>query len=121
VFGCGGDRDRSKRPQMGRIAVELSDLVVVTSDNPRSEPPLQIIDEIVAGARQVPGSAEKLRIEPDRAAAIALAIAQAQPGDLVLIAGKGHETYQILADRRVDFDDREVARRAASARAGRAE
>jgi UDP-N-acetylmuramoyl-L-alanyl-D-glutamate--2,6-diaminopimelate ligase len=112
VFGCGGDRDRGKRPVMGRIAAELSDLVVVTSDNPRSEDPLAIIDEILAGVRAVdPGGARHVT-EPDRARAIAHAIDAAGPGDVVLIAGKGHEPYQLIAGRRLDFDDRLVARAA---------
>ncbi len=112
VFGCGGDRDRGKRPIMGRIAAQLSDLVIVTSDNPRSEPAEQIIAEIVAGAHQVEGADERLLTEPERARAIESAICLARPGDLVLIAGKGHETYQLFADRRVRFDDREQAREA---------
>ncbi len=111
VFGCGGDRDRGKRPLMGRIAAQLSDLVIVTTDNPRSEPPQQIIEEIVAGARQVDGFDARVSVEPDRAQAIAAAIRLAQSDDLVLIAGKGHEAYQVFADRRVHFDDREQARR----------
>ena len=106
VFGCGGDRDRGKRPLMGEIAARLSDLVVVTSDNPRGENPRAVIDDIVAG---IP-AANTVLIEPDRAAAIALALGEARTGDLVLIAGKGHETYQILGPRRVHFDDREVVR-----------
>jgi len=110
VFGCGGDRDRSKRPVMGRIAAALSDFVIVTSDNPRSEPPEQIIAEIMAGALEVAGADGRVSAQPDRAAAIKAAIVLARPGDLVLIAGKGHETYQLFADRRIDFDDREVAK-----------
>ena len=105
VFGCGGDRDRGKRPLMGRAAVALADRVIVTSDNPRSEDPLAIIDEILAGA---PGA----DVEPDRAAAIERAIELAADGDVVLIAGKGHEQGQELADRKIPFDDREVAREA---------
>ena len=112
VFGCGGDRDRSKRPIMGRIATQLSDHVIITSDNPRSEPPPRIIDEIVAGARDTPGFATRVTTDPDRGRAIATAIALAEPGDLVLIAGKGHETYQLFADRRIHFDDREHVRAA---------
>jgi UDP-N-acetylmuramoyl-L-alanyl-D-glutamate--2,6-diaminopimelate ligase len=104
VFGCGGDRDRGKRPLMGRIASELSDLAIVTSDNPRSEDPQAIIDEILAG---VTGEVE---VEPDRAAAIEGAISAADEGDVVLIAGKGHEQGQEFADRTIPFDDREVAR-----------
>jgi UDP-N-acetylmuramoyl-L-alanyl-D-glutamate--2,6-diaminopimelate ligase len=105
VFGCGGDRDREKRPMMGRIAAELADLAIVTSDNPRSEDPLAIIAEIVAGA----GGGE-LEVEPDRRAAIARAVEAAREGDVVLLAGKGHEQGQQFADRTVPFDDREVAR-----------
>jgi UDP-N-acetylmuramoyl-L-alanyl-D-glutamate--2,6-diaminopimelate ligase len=112
VFGCGGDRDRGKRPLMGRIAAQLSDVIIVTSDNPRSEPPQQIIEEIVAGARGIEGSAGQVSIEADRRQAIESAIGLAQTGDLVLIAGKGHESYQLFADRRIRFDDREEARRA---------
>jgi UDP-N-acetylmuramoyl-L-alanyl-D-glutamate--2,6-diaminopimelate ligase len=104
VFGCGGDRDRGKRPLMGGIASELSDVAIVTSDNPRSEEPQAIIDEIVAG---VSGDVE---VEPDRAAAIEQAISIAADGDVVLIAGKGHEQGQEFADRTIPFDDREVAR-----------
>jgi UDP-N-acetylmuramoyl-L-alanyl-D-glutamate--2,6-diaminopimelate ligase len=106
VFGCGGDRDRGKRPVMGRIAGELADVAIVTSDNPRSEDPRAIIDEIVAGAEG------DLEIEPDRREAIARAVEEAKPGDVVLIAGKGHEQGQQFRDRTVPFDDREVAREA---------
>jgi len=105
VFGCGGDRDRGKRPLMGRIATELADLAIVTSDNPRSEEPEAIIAEILAGA----GGAE---VEPDRREAIARAIGEAAEGDVVVIAGKGHEQGQQFADRTIPFDDREVAREA---------
>jgi UDP-N-acetylmuramoyl-L-alanyl-D-glutamate--2,6-diaminopimelate ligase len=104
VFGCGGDRDRGKRPIMGRIASELADLAIVTSDNPRSEDPQAIIDEVLAG---VEGDVE---VEPDRAAAIERAISAADGGDVVLIAGKGHEQGQEFADRTIPFDDRDVAR-----------
>jgi UDP-N-acetylmuramyl-tripeptide synthetase len=104
VFGCGGDRDRGKRPLMGRIATELADLVIVTSDNPRGEDPDAIIAEVVAGAG--PGA----EVEPDRAAAIASAVERAAPGDVVVIAGKGHEQGQEFADRTIPFDDRDVAR-----------
>jgi UDP-N-acetylmuramoyl-L-alanyl-D-glutamate--2,6-diaminopimelate ligase len=105
VFGCGGDRDRGKRPLMGRIATELADLAIVTSDNPRSEEPDAIIAEILDGA----GDAE---VESDRREAIARAVAAAGEGDVVVIAGKGHEQGQQFADRTVPFDDREVAREA---------
>jgi UDP-N-acetylmuramoyl-L-alanyl-D-glutamate--2,6-diaminopimelate ligase len=104
VFGCGGDRDRGKRPLMGRIASELADIAIVTSDNPRSEEPQAIIDEILTG---VTGEVE---VEPDRAAAIDRAISAADEGDVVLIAGKGHEQGQEFADRTIPFDDRDVAR-----------
>ena len=106
VFGCGGDRDRGKRPMMGRIAAERSDVAIVTSDNPRSEDPGAIIAEVVAGA------GAKLEVEPDRAAAIERAIGIAREGDVVVIAGKGHEQGQEFADRTIPFDDREVARQA---------
>jgi UDP-N-acetylmuramoyl-L-alanyl-D-glutamate--2,6-diaminopimelate ligase len=106
VFGCGGDRDRGKRPLMGRIASELADVAILTSDNPRSEDPLAIIDEVLSG---VTGEIE---VEPDRAAAIEQAVAEARDGDVVLIAGKGHEQGQEFADRTIPFDDREVAREA---------
>ena len=106
VFGCGGDRDREKRPQMGRIASELADVVIVTNDNPRSEDPEAIIAAIVAGA------AGGVEVEADRALAIARAIEAAREGDVVLIAGKGAEQGQELADRTIPFDDREAARNA---------
>jgi len=107
LFGCGGDRDRSKRPRMGQAAAELSDFVVLTSDNPRSEDPLAIINDALVGLRR---HDTPHRVEPDRAAAIRLILAEARPGDIVIIAGKGHETYQVLKDGRIPFDDREVAR-----------
>jgi UDP-N-acetylmuramoyl-L-alanyl-D-glutamate--2,6-diaminopimelate ligase len=107
VFGCGGDRDVAKRPQMGAVASLLADDVFVTSDNPRSEDPVAIIDQIVSGAK---GPARLVR-EPDRAAAVAMAIDGAQDGDIVLIAGKGHETTQEVAGTFVPFDDRDVAAR----------
>jgi UDP-N-acetylmuramoyl-L-alanyl-D-glutamate--2,6-diaminopimelate ligase len=106
LFGCGGDRDRSKRPLMGMAAAEYSDFVVLTSDNPRSEDPLDIINDALVGLRRFDTPHV---IEPDRAKAIRLAITEAQPGDIVLIAGKGHEPYQILKDQTIHFDDREVA------------
>ncbi|HSJ50447.1 MAG TPA: cyanophycin synthetase, partial [Actinomycetota bacterium] len=106
VMGCGGDRDRGKRPLMGRAATANADLTVVTSDNPRSEDPQAIIDEIVTGAREGGG---EFVVEPDRRAAIRLAVSSAHPGDVVVVAGKGHESYQELADRTIPFDDRAVA------------
>jgi UDP-N-acetylmuramoyl-L-alanyl-D-glutamate--2,6-diaminopimelate ligase len=105
VFGCGGDRDRDKRPLMGRIAQELADVAIVTSDNPRSEVPLAIIDEILRGAPD-------LEVEPDRRAAISQAVSVARDGDVVVIAGKGHERGQEIAGVKHPFDDREVAREA---------
>jgi len=106
VFGCGGDRDRGKRPKMAAASEKWSDLVVVTSDNPRTEGPLEIIEEIKRGF----SSRASYMVEPDRTAAIKKAISLAEPGDLVLIAGKGHENTQKFADRVIPFDDREVAR-----------
>ncbi len=107
LFGCGGDRDRTKRPLMGMAAAELSDLVVLTSDNPRSEDPLGIMNDVMVGLGRYD---TPYVAEPDRAKAIAYALGEAKPGDVVLLAGKGHETYQILRDRTIDFDDRETAR-----------
>ncbi len=106
VFGCGGDRDGTKRPRMGRVAATLSDLVFVTSDNPRSEDPAQIVRDVVAGVP--PGSA--VEIELDRRRAIESALAQAKAGDVVLIAGKGHEEWQVVGGQKLPFDDRRVAR-----------
>lgn len=111
VFGCGGDRDNYKRPQMGSIASELADIIVLTSDNPRSEDPLQIIVDILQGV----DDNKRVVVEPDRAEAIAQAIALAKPGDVVILAGKGHENYQVFADRTIYFDDREVAAQAVEA------
>ncbi len=126
VFGCGGDRDRGKRPVMGEIAARLSDIVIVTSDNPRTEEPLDIMREIEVGVRHggkarisPPSSAMRnsmlkpdngYTMEADRREAIRIALAWARPGDLILIAGKGHEDYQILGKEKIHFDDREVAR-----------
>jgi len=106
LFGCGGDRDRTKRPRMGRAAGEGSDLVVLTSDNPRSEEPMAIIEEALAGVR---ATTTECIVEPDRAAAIGIAIRAARAGDIVLLAGKGHEKVQVLRDRTVPFDDVQVA------------
>ena len=113
VFGCGGDRDRTKRPRMGAAAAELADAVVVTSDNPRREQPDAIIAEIMDGIEG--GASDRVLVEPDRRRAIAYAVERAGDGDWIVIAGKGHETYQLLPDgsggvRRIDFDDRLVAR-----------
>jgi len=107
VFGAGGERDRTKRPLMGEAAGSLSDLVVLTSDNPRGEDPLRIINDVIVGLQKVNA---KYRMEPDREPAIEIALEEARPGDMVLLAGKGHETYQVLKDRTIDFDDREKAR-----------
>jgi UDP-N-acetylmuramoyl-L-alanyl-D-glutamate--2,6-diaminopimelate ligase len=112
VFGCGGDRDRTKRPLMGKIASDLADQVIVTSDNPRTENPEAILADVVAG---IPGD-RPIQVIADRAAAIAKAIREAQPGDGVLIAGKGHEDYQIIGTEKIHFDDREQARAALIAR-----
>ena len=108
VFGAGGDRDRLKRPLMGSAASRMADLAIVTSDNPRSEDPMVIIDEILSGVSD--GDRDRVEIEPDRAAAIRLGISLAEPGDMVIVAGKGHETYQLIGDEVLPFDDREVAR-----------
>jgi UDP-N-acetylmuramoyl-L-alanyl-D-glutamate--2,6-diaminopimelate ligase len=111
MFGCGGDRDKTKRPKMGRVAAAMSDFVVVTSDNPRSEAPTQIIDEIVVGFRAVleidkeGEDVAEFVVEVDRRKAIGVAIRMARPGDIVLLAGKGHEKTQTFADRTVPFDD----------------
>jgi UDP-N-acetylmuramoyl-L-alanyl-D-glutamate--2,6-diaminopimelate ligase len=107
VFGAGGARDRTKRPLMGEAAGSLSDLVVLTSDNPRSEDPLRIINDVVVGLQKA--NAE-YRVEPDREQALAIAFDEAKAGDIVLLAGKGHETYQVLRDRTIEFDDRAKAR-----------
>jgi len=111
VFGCGGDRDRGKRPIMGAIAARLCDRVWITSDNPRSERPEAIVEEIVAGARGAGFTPDRHAVEPDRRAAIGAALAWARAGDTVVIAGKGHETYQIIGRETLPLDDREVARR----------
>lgn len=108
VFGCGGDRDRTKRPKMGKIAAELADVAVVTSDNPRTEDPERILQDILGGISET----VKPIVICDRATAIRTAILQAQPGDGILLAGKGHEDYQILGTEKIHFDDREHAREA---------
>ncbi|MEM6458479.1 MAG: cyanophycin synthetase, partial [Planctomycetota bacterium] len=103
VFGCGGDRDRTKRPLMAKAACGLANHAVLTSDNPRTEDPQQILDDALAGAD------DAVEVEIDRAAAIRAAVHAAAPGDTVLIAGKGHEDYQILGTEKIHFDDREQA------------
>ena len=113
LFGCGGDRDRTKRPLMGRAAGEGSDVVVLTSDNPRSEDPLAIIDEVLPGLE---GSTARVIVQPDRYRAIELAIAEGRPGDLVLLAGKGHEKTQTIGDRVIPFDDVAIAQQILLAR-----
>ena len=105
LFGCGGDRDRSKRPVMGAIAGELADLVVVTSDNPRTEEPEAIIADILAGMEERDG---EVHVEPDRREAIAWALAQGRPGDVIVLAGKGHETYQEIDGVQHPMDEREI-------------
>lgn len=117
VFGCGGDRDRGKRPLMGRVAAELSDIIIVTSDNPRTEDPAGIIDDILVGVREA--KSPEARVIADRRAAIQAAIDEAGDRDVVVIAGKGHEDYQILGEKKIHFDDREEARRALDVRARR--
>lgn len=108
LFGCGGEKDRTKRPVMGEVSGRLSDLTILSSDNPRSEDALKIISDIVVGLQKTSG---KYLIEPDREKAIALALDEARAGDTLLLAGKGHENYQILADKTLEFEDREVASR----------
>ncbi len=107
VFGCGGDRDSSKRPIMGKIALELADDIVVTSDNPRTEDPEAIMDDICTAFKDIPAGKSMMRIG-DRRQAIEYALGRAVPGDVVLIAGKGHENYQILKERTIHFDDKEI-------------
>jgi UDP-N-acetylmuramyl-tripeptide synthetase len=113
VFGCGGDRDRSKRAPMGEAAASLSDVVILTSDNPRTEDPERIFADVEAGMRETNRHYEKVA---DRRTAINRAIAEARGGDLVLIAGKGHEDYQIIGKEVFHFDDKEVAREALAAK-----
>ena len=113
LFGCGGDRDRTKRPLMGEAAGRASDIVVLTSDNPRSEDPLLIINDVIVGVQRTKA---KLFVEPDRQKAIEKALDEARSGDIVLLAGKGHEKVQVLRDRTIEFDDRAVAHRILSQR-----
>ncbi len=113
LFGCGGDRDRTKRPLMGMAAAELSDFVMLTSDNPRSEDPLSILNDALVGVRRFD---TRHAVEPDRALAIEAILGEAREGDVVILAGKGHEPYQIFKDRTIPFDDREEARRCLRAR-----
>ena len=117
VFGCGGDRDRTKRPAMGEVAARLSDVAILTSDNPRYEDPDAIIEQVLGG---IPDGREnpRVKVEPDRRRAIQRAIDAARPGDVVVLAGKGHETYQEIAGQRIPFDDAVEARQALSARYG---
>jgi UDP-N-acetylmuramoyl-L-alanyl-D-glutamate--2,6-diaminopimelate ligase len=123
VFGCGGDRDRGKRPVMGEIAARLANLAILTSDNPRTEDPLKIIAEVEAGltgaglarilearARLSTNDSPGYLVEPDRRSAIAIALRLARAGDVVVIAGKGHEDYQLVGDKVLSFDDRAVVR-----------
>ncbi|HEX7599100.1 MAG TPA: cyanophycin synthetase, partial [Polyangia bacterium] len=129
VFGCGGDRDAGKRPRMGQAAAQRADVVLVTSDNPRTESPESILEMIVPGVEKVGSvrrTASELRqgltgfhVEIDRRVAIELGVALAQPGDTLLIAGKGHEDYQVLGTQKIHFDDREVAAAAFTARSNR--
>lgn len=112
VFGCGGDRDATKRPIMGRIAAQYGDVIYVTSDNPRTEDPAAIVKDVAAGVKEALREGTRYEVIVDRKTAIQTAISQAHAGDIVLIAGKGHEDYQILKDRTIHFDDREVARQA---------
>ena len=118
VFGCGGDRDRGKREAMGRVAAEHADAIFLTSDNPRDEDPQVILDGIAAGVARVPGAPERCLTIPDRRAAIHAAIAEAGSGDVVALAGKGHETTLVTGDRAEPFDDRIVAAEALAQRAG---
>jgi UDP-N-acetylmuramoyl-L-alanyl-D-glutamate--2,6-diaminopimelate ligase len=115
LFGCGGGRDRAKRPKMGRAAGEGSDFVVLTSDNPRSEDPEAVMQDALPGLL---ATGTKFVAEADRARAIRLAVEEARPGDIVLLAGKGHEKEQVLRDRTIPFDDAEVAAAAIRAAMG---
>ena len=111
MFGCGGDRDKTKRPIMGSIAARYADYVIVTSDNPRTEDPAAIIKDILEGTK---GSDTPLKVIENRVEAIKYAVKNARPGDIIVLAGKGHETYQILADRTIHLDEREVIAEALS-------
>ncbi|MBC8108212.1 MAG: UDP-N-acetylmuramoyl-L-alanyl-D-glutamate--2,6-diaminopimelate ligase, partial [Anaerolineae bacterium] len=116
VFGCGGDRDRSKRPRMARTASKFGDVIYITSDNPRTENPKSIIDEIVSGLPADSAKSNRLFVDADRRSAIEKALTDAEPNDVVLIAGKGHENYQIIGTQKHHFDDVEEATRVLSAR-----
>ena len=115
VFGCGGDRDKTKRPIMGEIGSRLADIAVITSDNPRSEDPQAIIDDIMVG---VVKHGAKIIVEPDRTKAIAKALSAAKAGDVIVLAGKGHETYQILASGKIHYDEREIVAKILSEKTG---
>ena len=121
MFGCGGDRDRTKRPLMGMVAARLSDIVIVTSDNPRTEDPARIIEEIRRGIAPAAPAGRRTEVLAvvDRAEAIERAVAMAGAGDLILVAGKGHEKYQQIGDRVLPFDDAAVAREALARRLAR--
>ena len=110
LFGCGGDRDATKRPKMGKIAQNLSDKIIVTSDNPRSEDPEQIIADILSGLKVI--NPKTVIVEPDRGHAIEILSKMAKEDDVIIVAGKGHEDYQILNDRTIHFDDREEVKKA---------
>ena len=117
VFGCGGDRDKEKRPEMGIIGYELADEIILTSDNPRSEDPVKIIEDIETGIKAKYPEAKYNKIV-DRGKAINKAIMEAEKDDIIIIFGKGHETYQEFADKIIDFDDRKVASQALNQRSG---
>jgi UDP-N-acetylmuramyl tripeptide synthase len=114
AFGCGGNRDRAKRPKMGHVATSLSDLAVLTSDNPRDEDPAAIIEQVLAGVVAERDHGSRLLVEPDRRTAIRSVLAEAEAGDVVVIAGKGHETYQEIDGKRLPFNDVDEARQALS-------
>jgi UDP-N-acetylmuramoyl-L-alanyl-D-glutamate--2,6-diaminopimelate ligase len=120
VLGCGGDRDRAKRPLMGEAAARMADVAILTSDNPRSEDPLAILAQMLDGVLTVPErDRARIIVEPDRGAAIDLAVAMADKGDVVVVAGKGHERGQYVGHTVIPFDDREVAAGALTRRLGR--